>query len=69
MAINLGVTERSGNGANGKQMVPSITFDKTANVVRIDFDKPIDWLELKPDMALQLSMTLIKAAARAIPKQ
>ena len=69
MSINLGVNEKftkdqSRSRKNVNTMAPAIAYDKKNNSVRIEFDQPVEWLEIRPDQALGLAMTLIKAASR-----
>jgi hypothetical protein len=39
-----------------------VATDPEANVVRIDFDKPIRWVAFEPDVAIEIAALIIQKA-------
>ncbi len=56
------------NGSDDGQIVFQITSDKDQGVIQLDFGKPVIWVGMNPQDAINLAQSLIQHA-RAISKE
>lgn len=56
------------SGSDDGEIAFEISSDSDANIVKVDFGKPVEWVGMPPKTAIELAQLLIKHA-RAISKE